>query len=175
MRYNLLVEGETDAAYLNLAIKLVKDGYGIDLSEGGQLSIFPPGPGRDGGVFKLVDDATLLLNMVKRECDPKFEKALTLMVLLDSDKEGQQSYETLVKEGFPSNNVLLLHANFPLECNINKRKKELNDLNSHDWDKNCWIEELLSSEVQSDFIRLPIHEVRTLLPQPTSSTVSVCD
>ena len=42
-RYNLLVEGETDAAYLNLAIELVRNLHGLDLSEQGQLSIFPPG------------------------------------------------------------------------------------------------------------------------------------
>ena len=163
-RYNLLVEGETDAAYLNLAIELVRQVYGLDLSEQGQLSIFPPGAGRDGGGYRLVDDATLIRTMVQREFNAKFSDTLSFIILLDSDEDGRRSAERLKMNEFKSGQFLLLHVNFPVECHTTKWEAQLKKLNPHVWDKECWIEELLSPEVHQDFVEMAIEEVRALLP-----------
>jgi hypothetical protein len=169
-RYNLLVEGETDAAYLNLAIEMVRQVHGVDLSEQGELSIFPPGAGRDGGVFRLVDDASLILNMVKRECNSKFSEALAFVILLDSDEEGRRSAERLGQNQFKSGQFLLLHVNFPVEWQVTKWESQLKKLNPHKWDSECWIEELLSPDVHRDFIAMSIEDVRALVPDPPSET-----
>src|SRR5262249_37367729 len=143
---------------------LVRQVHGLDLSEQGELSIFPPGYGRDGGGFRLVEDASNVRWMIQRECNTKFRDALTLLMLLDSDEDGKRCAERLRANGYEADPFLLLRVNYPIEFHPTKWSSQVDKLNPHPWDRECWIEELLSPDVHRDFVAMPIEEVHALLP-----------
>ena len=100
----------------------------------------------------------------------KFSEALTLLILLDSDQDGRRSADRLKENNIQEGHFILLHVNFPVNFHQKKWRQDLQTLNPHAWDRECWIEELLSPEVHRDFVAMPIEEVRTLLPDTSAES-----
>jgi len=142
---NVLVEGETDRDYLQIAADCFqREDPGNNLLDG--LRIVPGGLGRQGGV-KVVARRLVAVKEASRGCTTR------VLALLDHDEVGLMIKEALDKLGFQNKKdyLLLDRSYFPIADYNGKVEVE--------------IEDLLSEQIQTQFLqhcpeaKEAIHEV----------------
>ncbi len=153
---NIIVEGELDQKYFQLASELYRESCGLVLV-GPPLSIFPTGIGDAGGTNGILENYPHLRMLIERDASPDNRRLYRVIVLLDNDSAGKKTLNHLrsryasLRDNY---DVFLLCRRMPREtCEPAHLTRLLREAN-RDWDGlDCEIEDLLSLELLEEFVR----------------------
>lgn len=118
-KYNIIMEGDTDCLYLQLANEHNKQRNGIDLLEG--ISLIPVGKGREGGATNVARSIITLKELAKTN---------PVLAVLDNDQMGRLVAEALDRLGLQRKKdfILLDRKYFPLKNYQGNPDVEIEDL-----------------------------------------------
>lgn len=153
-QYNIIVEGENDQKYFELAAKLYRQKNGRELI-GKRLSIFPTGPGEEGGAYGIQQYFPTLRNLIDEDPAADGARVFFAVALLDSDPVGKQTYNALTARHtkfLPNRDVFLLYRRYPRTTQNHEQLTRQIKSQNIDWkDLDCEIEDLLSLELLQCF------------------------
>ena len=94
---NILVEGESDQTYFELASRVYESRTGRSLV-GRDLSVFPPGAGSDGGTFGILKQFSTIRNLSDWDVDRNNKRRFHVVTLLDSDSAGTRAAKAITQQ-----------------------------------------------------------------------------
>ena len=151
----VLVEGESDQRYLELADRLYKAETGLSLISP-QIAIFPTGIGDDGGAFGLQRHFHPLRTIMDRDVTLDGKKIFHAITLFDCDLEGRRGFGALTGQHLNYKkwrDVFLLQRSLPRTTRDATQLAKLIESTNQVWrGLDCEIEDLVGSSVISAFV-----------------------
>ena len=96
LRKNVMVEGDRDVRYFELADRLYWEKYRRRLI-GEDLSILSAGTGDHGGTDGVFEEFPTLVKLIQTDCDNQGKTLFRVVALLDNDRAGRSLAEVLVQ------------------------------------------------------------------------------
>ncbi|MDP4488176.1 hypothetical protein QDG88_09500 [Pseudoalteromonas piscicida] len=152
---NLIVEGDLDKAYFNLADRLYYNKTSKRLI-GDDLSIFPTGTGDKGGTFGICEHLPTIRKIVDMDSDAQGKAMFRFVALVDGDSAGKNAKRILTSNHsrlIECRDVFVLQRKMPrntLEPKILTRQIE--SANQQWKQLDCEIEDLISDDLVDLFI-----------------------
>jgi hypothetical protein len=152
---SIMVEGDIDVKYLELASRLYKEVTSYELI-GQDLSIFACGSGPEGGTSCIFEQFPILVKIIKADPDHNGKNLFRCIALIDKDIAGKKLCEKLVKHHRDlktNREIFLLQYVFPRTTSepnaLTSQIKKANSL----WDKlDCEMEDLLGNNFIEVFL-----------------------
>jgi hypothetical protein len=152
---NILVEGENDQKYFELAACLYEEKYHRQLI-GTQLAIFPTGSGDKGGAYGIQKYFRTFRHLIEEDLSPEGMKLFHAIALLDNDPKGKQTYRALTArhtEFHENRDLFLLYRKFPRNTREPNTLTQLIEKENQLWKRlDCEIEDLLSVDLLKLFV-----------------------
>jgi hypothetical protein len=152
---NVMVEGETDVGYLNLAAELYRREKNLELL-GNDLSIFACGSGNLGGTYGIYEQLPPLLNIIRSDPDPNGKMLFRVIALVDNDKPGRSLQCSIIKQyrNIRANrDIFCLNYIFPRTATEpNALTSQITKYNTEWKGLDCEIEDLIGNELIELFI-----------------------
>ena len=164
-RLNVMVEGDSDVRYFDLAANLYKKKTGLQII-GQDMSIFAAGTASSGGTDGIYEEFPVLKKIIQIDCDSNGKALFRLIALIDNDRSGRSLYRSLLEQYrsiYENRDIFLLKRVFPRtasECHA--LTSQMAKFNSEWKDIDCEIEDLISR----DLINVFIEEEPTALIKP---------
>jgi hypothetical protein len=155
LRRNMMVEGNFDVGYFELASRLYFNAHRLHLV-GNDLSVFSPGTGDRGGTSGVFEEFPPLWKIIQTDCDSQGKLALRIIALLDNDHAGRSLHRALLqqyRQMKENRDVFLLQRNFPRSTAAPSTLSH--QIETHDMQLKglyCEIEDLLSNNLIDAFI-----------------------
>lgn len=152
---NLMVEGDSDVRYFELAGNLYKDKTGLSLI-GSDFNIFSAGPGNLGGTAGVINEFYTLYNIIRTDCDQNGKVLFRVVALLDNDKAGRNCHRGLLQQHrLLKNNrdIFLLNRVLPKTTSEPKAlTSQIEKCNSNWKSIDCEIEDLFGESLIDCFL-----------------------
>lgn len=154
-KINLIVEGNLDVTYFNLANKkyLLKNGKSL---VGDDLSIFAVGTGNLGGTLGIVDELPTLIKIAAVDLDQNGKRKHRFAALFDFDDHGRDAAQKLPRI---NRAVVMWQDMFFLQRSLPRRSRESKPLCDHVEAENsayqrldCEIEDLIDQTLVDLFV-----------------------
>ncbi|EJM7846400.1 hypothetical protein NOZ45_001456 [Vibrio parahaemolyticus] len=152
---NIIVEGDLDKAYFELADRLYYERIGRRLI-GDDLSIFPTGTGEDGGTFGICEHFPVIRKLVDMDVDTVGKAVFRIVALVDGDSAGKKAKKILTSQNsrlIECRDVFVLQRKMPRNTLEPKTlTRQIEDANQQWRQLDCEIEDLISAELVDLFI-----------------------
>jgi hypothetical protein len=146
---NLMVEGDSDVALLQLASKLYLKKYGR-LLLGPDFNVFSPGSGDLGGIPGILEQLPLLLKVVDNDPGSDGKRVFKVAALVDSDYAGRRCVTGLLNQyrNLRANvHIFELQRVFPMTASeVNALTSQIQKMNALWQGLDTEIEDLLSAD-----------------------------
>lgn len=155
LRRNMMVEGNTDVRYFELASRLYLEAHRAHLV-GHDFSIFSPGTGDQGGTRGVLEEFPPLWKIIQTDCDSQGKLVLRAVTLLDNDFAGRSLHKALLqqyRQMKENRDVFLLQRFFPrTTTEPSTLSHQIETHNSQSKGLDCEIEDLLGESLLEAFI-----------------------
>lgn len=152
---NLMVEGDSDVRYFELAGNLYKKETGLSLI-GSDFNIFSAGPGNLGGTVGIIDEFYTLYNNIKSDYDQNGKVLFRVVALLDNDKAGRSCHKSLLQQHRllqDNRDIFLLNRVLPRTASEPKALTSQIKKHNSVWSgTDCEIEDLLDNSLIDYFL-----------------------
>jgi len=166
LRKNIMVEGDRDVRYFELASQLYLMEHRKSLV-GKDLSILSAGSGIKGGTDGVFEEFPTLDKIIKTDCNAEGKVLYRVVALLDNDRAGQTLEKALLaqyRSMKPSRDVFLLNRVLPrISSEPSVLARQISAANSEWKGLDCEIEDLLGRSLLDAFI----NEMPNALIRPT--------
>ena len=155
LRKNVMVEGDRDVRYFELASRLYSTAVGRSLV-GKDLSILSAGTGNQGGTDGVFEEFPTLLKIIQTDCDAQGIALFRVVALLDNDRAGQSLEKALFTQYRtmrPGRDVFLLNRVLPrTSSEPTVLARQIDTANSGWKGLDCEIEDLLGGSLLDAFL-----------------------
>ncbi len=152
---NLMVEGDSDVRYFELAGRLYKEKTGLNII-GADFSIFSAGTGDSGGTRGLFEEFPTFRKIIKNDCDPNGTVPFRVVALVDNDAAGRSCYQSLLQQYRwlrENRDIFILHHIFPRTTSEPKALTSQLAKHNAGWKgSDCEIEDLLDENFIACFL-----------------------
>jgi hypothetical protein len=152
---NIMLEGDSDVSYFELASKLHYKDTGLRLI-GEDLSIFCPGTGDQGGTRGLFEQYPPLIEIIRADTDQNGKTLFRIIVLIDNDLMGRTLHRNLLHQYRQLRNnghVFLLQRVFPRTTSESDSLTKQIETHNYAWKGiNTEIEDLIDKGLIEAFI-----------------------
>lgn len=153
---NILVEGDTDVKYLNLAAAKYLEATGLKLI-GDDVSICGSRIKEEGGTWNLVPRFKVLCDLLKRVSYNPDERELRFLVLLDSDPAGKKArgYLTHREVGLAEfKHVFMIQRRYPQKVRDTTEFRNKTAALNIAWENlDCEMEDLIPNSILQGFFQ----------------------
>lgn len=154
-RRNIMVEGNTDVHYFELAAKLYKRETQFELL-GDDISLFACGSGDSSGTDGMFEQLPPLLNIINIDPDQNGKILFRVIALVDNDTAGQMLHRGLTKQYRrikTNRDIFILHRVFPRTASEPKALTSQIKKYNESWKGlDCEIEDLLGDDLVGCFL-----------------------
>ncbi|MFM0178742.1 hypothetical protein PQR52_09765 [Paraburkholderia aspalathi] len=162
-RYNVMVEGDSDARFFELASRLYAREHGRKLICR-NISIFAAGRGNDGGTYGVAERFPTLHNVMRLEQDENGKRRYRVIALLDDDPMGRRAVNGIqtgnrsVKE---YENIFRLRRVMPRTAGSAKSlETKTKTANAEFSNLDCVVEDLVSATLCDEYAtQFPHHRI----------------
>ncbi|MDR6468673.1 hypothetical protein J2777_002401 [Paraburkholderia graminis] len=161
LRRNIMVEGDGDVRYFELAAKLYAEANNGQSLLGKDLSIFSAGTGNNGGTLGIIDKLPSLLDVIESDKDEQGTKLFRVIVLADNDRAGNACVQALLNRRRTweiYRDVFLVHRILPTTNRFpHVLRNDVQEANDAWKSLDCEIEDLLDDNIIDAFISTNPH------------------
>jgi hypothetical protein len=151
---NIMVEGDKDVRYFQLASRINEERTGMRLLDG-KLSVFSPGTGDKGGVPGVCEQFWPLRKVIDTDLDSNGKGLFRIIAVFDNDPEGRKGLEELARRHRSlrvNRDLFLLQRKFPRQSSEPSIvAKHIVETNAKWSALECTIEDLLSDSFLRKF------------------------
>jgi hypothetical protein len=151
---NLMVEGDGDVEYFQIAAHLYQEETGRVLL-GSELAIFCPGTGDDGGTYGIQRQFPVLTSLTDVDLSEDAKRLFRAVALLDGDAGGKGAYRALTAKHtrlIAYQDVFLLHRVLPVRPGGAEELRQAIESANLSWRTlDCEIEDLIHPAVVTAF------------------------
>jgi len=151
---SVMVEGDTDVSYFELASKLYSNKHDKKLV-GDDFSTFSPGTGDEGGTPGIIQWFPTLKNLIDIDVDTASKKCFRIAVLVDGDSAGKMARKALLaaNRSFVENrDVFVLHRTMPRSTREPTTLTKQIEKSNKGWKSiDCEIEDLIEKSFLDEY------------------------